>query len=139
MNKVRRAIKEEPDRVATDILFIAFGVAAFFQRPRSFDTTPVLFATLFNIEFIIIGVVLLVGTVRRDYRLKMIGFGLYILALVTTAALISWVGQSVVSLLILAFAIRGYTSIKEMRLQRQFLADLRETLRSPPKDEDGTH
>lgn len=110
-----------------------------FSRPKSFNSTPELFALTFNVEFIAIGVLLLIGTIMRNYRLKMIGFVLYVIALVTTAGLISVVGQSNVSLLILAFAIRGYTSIKEMRLQQKFLRDLRDTFRSPPKDEDGTN
>lgn len=139
MNKIIRAVKEEPDRVATDILFITFGVWSMFSRPKSFNSTPELFALTFNVEFIAIGVLLLIGTIMRNYRLKMIGFVLYVIALVTTAGLISVVGQSNVSLLILAFAIRGYTSIKEMRLQQKFLRDLRDTFRSPPKDEDGTN
>lgn len=115
----------------TDLLFIAFGVGSFFSRPRSLNSTPEAFAILFNLEFIIIGVILLVGTIYRSYKIKVFGFVLYIIALVTTAGLISFVGQSTVSLLILAFAVRGYTSIKEMRLQREFLMELRQTFKHP--------
>lgn len=134
MSKIIRAVKEEPDRVITDILFITFGVWSFFDRPASFRTTPELFALAFNVEFILIGFLLLIGTILRNYRLRVIGFGMYVVALATTAGLISIVGRSSVSILILAFAIRGYTSIKEMRLQREFLRELRDTFRSPPKD-----
>ncbi len=131
MVKLRRAIREDLDRIITDLLFIAFGVWSFFDRPVSLNRMSEVFACLFNVEFILIGILLLVGTVYRNYRIKTIGFGLYIVALGTMAALVNFVGDSTVSLLILAFAIRGYTSIKEMRVQRKFLNDLRKTLNGP--------
>ncbi len=118
----------------SEVLFVIFGVWSLFDRPVSWRTTPDVFVVLFNIEFIIIGMILLTGTILQSYRIKAFGFALYIMALVTIAGIVSFVGTSTVSILLLAFAVRGYTSIKEMRAQRQFLCDLRSTLRSPPED-----
>lgn len=134
MNRLQRAVKEDGDKLLTDILFVGFGVWSLIDRPVSWRFTPDLFVLVFNIEFIIIGMILLTGTIFQNYRVKMLGFGLYIMALITVAGVVSFVSTSAVSLLVLAFAVRGYTSIKEMRTQRKFLCDLRSTLRSPPED-----
>lgn len=134
MKNIRRALKEDWDGLLTDFLFIAFGVGSFIDQPKSFNRTPELFTHLLQVEFVVIGIILMSATILQNYRLKMAGFILYILALLTMAGLVSVVGSSTVSLLILAFAVRGYTSIREMQTRRQFLCDLKSALRSPPED-----
>lgn len=136
MGQLRRAIKEDPDRLVSDALFIAFGVAALLDRPRSQAPTPEFFSILFNIEFIILGILLMVGTITQNYRLKILGFTIYIIALGTMGFLVAFVSQSVISLLMLAVAIRGYTSIKEMQRRRQFISELERAIKPEVDDDD---
>lgn len=135
MGKLRRALREDLDRVVADVLFMVFGVWALFDLPASQSTTPVLFAVIFDVEFILLGGVLLAGTITQNYKLKQFGFVVYIIALFTMAALIGVVSQSAVSVLVLALAVRGITSIRELRTRKQFLEDIGQVLRSPPKDD----
>lgn len=137
MGQLRRAIKEDFDRLASDALFIAFGVAALLNRPTSQGSTPQVFQILFDVEFIILGILLMIGTVTQNYKLKLLGFIIYIIALVTMGLLVAVVNHSSVSLLILAVAIRGYTSIKEMQRRRQFISELEQALK-PGVDDDGS-
>jgi hypothetical protein len=136
MGRLRRAIKEDPDRLISDALFIAFGVSALIDGPRSQSATPVPFQILFNVEFIVLGILLMVGTITENYRLKVLGFTIYIIALGTVGLLIAAVSQSVTSLLIIAVAIRGYTSIKEMQRRRQFISELEKAVRPEVNDAD---
>jgi hypothetical protein len=136
MGRLRRAIKEDPDRLISDALFIAFGVSALIDGPRSQSATPVPFQILFNVEFIVLGILLMVGTITENYRLKVLGFTIYIIALGTVGLLIAAVSQSVTSLLIIAVAIRGYTSIKEMQRRRQFISELEKAVRPEVDDAD---
>jgi hypothetical protein len=136
MGRLRRAIKEDPDRLISDALFIAFGVAALIDGPRNQSATPVPFQILFNVEFIVLGILLMVGTITENYRLKVLGFTIYIIALGTVGLLIAAVSQSVTSLLIIAVAIRGYTSIKEMQRRRQFISELEKAVRPEVNDAD---
>lgn len=135
MGRLRRAIKEDFDRLTSDALFIAFGATALLNRPVSQGSTPEFFAVLFNVEFIILGILLMWGTITQNYRLKVLGFVIYIIALGTMGLLVAAVGNSSVSLLILAVAIRGYTSIKEMQRRRQFISELEKALKPGVDDE----
>ena len=136
MNQLRRALREEPDRLAAHFLFAVYGVLALIFRPESQSQTPPFFAILFNVEFIVLGLLLLLGTVFQSYRLKFVGYTLYIIALVTMAGLIAFVGHSPVAILIAAFALRGYTSIRELQHGRQFIRDLEHVLKEPSGDGD---
>jgi hypothetical protein len=91
---------------------------------------------LFNVEFIVLGILLMVGTITENYRLKVLGFTIYIIALGTVGLLLAAVSQSVTSLLIIAVAIRGYTSIKEMQRRRQFISELEKAVRPEVDDAD---
>lgn len=135
MSRIRRAVKEDLDRLVADVLFMVFGVWALFDLPDSQSSTPMLFAILFDVEFILLGGVLLAGTITQNYKLKQFGFIVYIIALSTIAALIGVVSQSAVSVLVLALAVRGITSIKELRTRKQFIEEIGQVLRSPPKDD----
>lgn len=136
MKQVRRALREEPDRLAAHFLFAVYGVLALVFRPENQSRTPSFFAILFNVEFIVLGVLLLLGTIRQNYYLRLAGYTLYIIALVTTAGLIAVVSHSVVSVLVIAFAVRGYTSIKELQHGRRFIQDLKQALKDPSGDGD---
>lgn len=136
MNRIRRALREEWDRVAAHLLFVVYGILALIFRPESQSQTPPFFAILFNVEFIVLGLLLTLGTVLQNYRLKFVGYTLYVIALITMTGLIATVGRSPVALLILAFAIRGYTSIRELQHGREFIRDLRSVLKEPSGDGD---
>jgi hypothetical protein len=136
MEQVRRALREEFDRVSAHLLFVVYGVLALVFRPESQSQTPPFFAILFNVEFIILGVLLTVGTVIQSYRMKFVGYTLYVIALVSMAGLILTVGRSPVSILILAFALRGWTSIRELQHGRQFIRELKTVLTEPSGDGD---
>lgn len=136
MNRLRRALREEWDKLAAHLLFVVYGVLALIFRPESQSHTPPFFAVLFNVEFIVLGLLLTLGTILQSYRLKLLGYVLYIIALVTTAGLIATVNQSPVAVLVAAFAIRGYTSIKELQHGRKFIHDLKIVLKDPSGDGD---
>lgn len=136
MNRICRALREEWDRVAAHLLFVVYGILALIFRPESQSQTPSFFAILFNIEFIVLGLLLTLGTILQNYRLKFVGYTLYVIALVTMGGLIATVSRSPVAFLILAFAIRGYTSIRELQHGREFIRDLRSVLKEPSGDGD---
>lgn len=136
MGKLRRAIKEDLDRLMSDALFIAFGVTALLNRPVSQGSTPQFFQIMFDVEFIILGILLMWGTITQNYKLKVLGFIIYIIALGTMGLLVAVVSQSSVSLLILAVALRGWTSIKEMQRRRQFISELEQVLKPGVNDDD---
>lgn len=133
MRDLHQVIREDWDRVTSDVLFMAFGIWALIDHPTSqSSTTPYIFTLIFNVEFIILGFILLIGTLTGNYKLKLLGFIIYIIALVTMAGLIAFVSKAATSLLVLALALRGITSIKELRARKQFLADLNKVLKGPP-------
>lgn len=134
MDQIRRAVQEEPDRMLAHTLFVLYGVLALIFRPESQSQTPSFFAILFNVEFIVLGLLLLLGTIRQSYILRLAGYTLYIIALLTMAGLIAFVGHSPVAVLIVAFAVRGYTSIRELQHGRRFIHDLRRVLKEPSGD-----
>lgn len=103
------------DEVLTSILFALFGVGALLTPPRAQSTTPIFFAYLFNIEFILTGVILIIGTLTHKYYLRMLGYTLYIQALATIGGLIALTSQSPVALLCFAFATHGIFNIRFLR------------------------
>lgn len=131
MGQIKRALKEDLDKILTNGLFIAFGISALFIRPGSQSTQESLVAVIFDGQFILIGVLLMLGTIIGSYRIRVLGFILYTICLSTLALLTMIVGHSVVSLLLLAFALRGYSSIREMKINRRFIAELGHALERP--------
>lgn len=136
MNQLRRALRQEPDRLVAHTLFVVYGVVALFDPPVSQSSTPELFSQIFNVEFIVLGSLLLVGTIRQSYLLRLAGYTLYIITLLTMAALIGFRG-SPVAIIVLAFAVRGYTSIREIQAGGKFLKDLRRVFKDSSGDENG--
>lgn len=136
MNQLRRALREEPDRLLAHTLFVVYGVVALYDPPVSQSSTPELFALIFNVEFVVLGSLLFLGTIRQSYILRLAGYTLYIITLVTMAALIGFRG-SPVAIIVLAFAVRGYTSVREIQASGKFLKDLRRVFKDSSGDENG--
>lgn len=131
MSRLWQVVHESYDKLITHALFIAFGVNALFVVPRSQSTTPTIFAIIFDVEFIVLGLILMVGTILGNYRLKLLGYLFYIIAMLTIGLLIIFVTYSPVSLLVLAFAVSGFSQIKEMKGRRDLLIEIQKMTRGP--------
>ena|SRR5688572_9670070 len=92
------------DELVIAVLFASFGVVALFMPTRAQGIIPSVFGVLFNVEFILTGVFIILGILTHNYPLRVLAYVLYFIALCTIGALIAVSNQSPVALLCFAFA-----------------------------------
>lgn len=123
------------DEALTAILFSSYGLTAIFQQPRAQATTPYFFAILFNIEFILTGIFVIIGILVNNYNLQLLGYMLYCTGLFTIGLLILIIPHSYVGLICLAFCLLGISRIRMLLRDRKIQRHLRELIQiTKPKD-----
>lgn len=116
----RYLVRQDWDSVAYAGLCVAFGVYGIVGTP-----IKNLFAQLggtmliFYVEFIAIGVVMLIAMRINSWKLRRLAYGIFALALGMLALLLFWQNRSPFSLLAMAFAMQGVQAVRLLGNQQK--------------------
>lgn len=116
-----KAIRREWDRLLVHLLLFCFGVYSVASPILSVRrSVPPWTELMFNVEFMIAGAVLFLGTLLRRSQWRRLGYGVAFIGLTTVALLIFLAGGARVgaySLLILAFAVEFIVGLRRINYQ----------------------
>ncbi len=130
---MRGIVRENWDKLIADSLLIVYGVGNFLVPTASTSGIPTIIAALFNLEFILCGALLVIGTLFGIYRLKQIGLYMYILVFALISLMILLYSGSLVSVFIVNIALQGLIRLREMIRARKQLQEINEITRDVHK------
>jgi hypothetical protein len=109
------------DQLAQASLMVLFGIWGLSGAPRSSALSPLGTAALlvFDIEFIVVGVLLIIGLRTNSWVLRRRAYMIYSAALLLLAAMLVFVRPSSFIALALGFAMQGIVTVRMLRRQEQ--------------------
>lgn len=120
---LRELVRTDWDAVLHASLFVAFGLWGLFGRAR-YNLLSVLggVMTVFYLEFIAIGVMLLFAMRINSWTMRRRAYMIYALALGMLGLLLFWLNRSPFSLLAMAFAMQGVITVRLLGNQDRVFA-----------------
>ena len=108
------------DELLVACLFIVFGVLSLTNpHTRSLrgqqETVPIVFKILFDLEFVLAGLLIIIGILVHSYTLRILAHILYCIGLFTVGGLILTFSHSYVAFICFAFAGHGVFMIRNLR------------------------
>lgn len=121
----REAFRSAPDRVALCASFVVFGIwsGIVTMRTPDFGSLHTVFL-LFDVEFIIVGLLLLIGMHRDHRRLNRIAHQVIAAAMTMLAVVLLVINQSPFAVLALAFGLQGFAIARMTRDQEQLARNI---------------
>jgi hypothetical protein len=120
-----QAFRNAPDRVALCVSFVVFGVWSGIVTVRApgFGSLHTIFL-LFDIEFVVVGLLLLIGMHRNRRQLNRIAHQVIAAAMVMLAVVLLVINQSPFAVLALAFGLQGFAIARMTRDQEQLARNI---------------
>lgn len=129
-------IRKYWDRIATYGCFGIFGVVQIVHPIASTTGTPRPVALLFNIELIMASIILMASLFRDSTRLRIIGYTIYLIGMLTISGLILLNSGSSIWILVLGFAFQGAISVRYVSRDRKVAHDLGEVVKELEERQD---
>lgn len=123
MLPLRTILTQHWDRLATYTCFTAFGIASLAEPSYSLRT-PSFFSVLFHLELVLAGVILMISLFMNTHWMRVCGYVIYLIGMLTIAGLILIRSGSPVWLIVLGFAFQGMISVRYVTRERRVSDEL---------------
>lgn len=112
------------DRLITYSCFSAFGIAAMIGPTPIIRNDTTAFSFAFNFELVLAGFILIASVYRESAKLRILGYVIYLIGLVTIAGLIMVNTSSPFWILVIAFVFQGIVSVRYIAKERHASEEL---------------
>lgn len=129
----RLLLQRDWDQLVQALLMIVFGAWGLTGAQQKSLAPLGAIVMVFDVEFIAVGVMLIIGLRTNSWAIRRRAYVLYSLALVTLAGLLAYFGPSPFIALALAFAMQGVVTVRILRRQEQMAMRMLEDEDLSPK------